>query len=112
MPYVHIVSNVDFTNEDKINIKDYIAEIMPIIPGKSINNTMIQIDSAYLFFKEADKPAALVELRTYKNSPLECKQEFVNKVCEFLKEKYNIDKDYMYFNFMEMDIWGANGLIK
>ena len=112
MPYVHLTTNYILSDQHKSDIKDYILEAIESIPGKSISNTMIHIDSAYMFFKEKDKKAVFIDLRVYKVQPQEAKQEFVDKMCEFLKDYLNIEKEYIYFNILELDNWVSNGAIK
>lgn len=112
MPYVHLNTNKPLSDQDKIDIKDFIIKAIEIIPGKSISNTMVQIDNAYMFFKDEKAECIFIELRVYKNQELSYKQQFIDKMCEYLKEKLNIDKEYIYFNILELDSWVTNGLIK
>lgn len=112
MPYVHLTTNRNLSDLQKTNIKDCILDAIQSIPEKGIHNTMIHIDSAYMFFREADKNCIFVELRVYKKQPEEAKQKFIDKMCNYLYEKLNIEKEYIYFNILELDNWVTNGLIK
>ena len=112
MPYIHLTTNLNLSETDKKDIKDYIIKAIEAIPGKSIINTMVQIDEAYMFFKKENKKCIFIEARVYKAQQLEHKQDFVDRMCSYLKEKFDVDKEYIYFNILELDSWVTNGLIK
>ena len=112
MPYVHITTNHNLSDQQKTDIKNHVLSAIESIPGKSIFNTMVHIDSAYMFFKEENKKCIFIDLRVYKKQEEQHKQEFVDKMCEFFKEYFNIDSEYIYFNILELDSWVTDGAIK
>ena len=112
MPYVHLTTNRNLSDQQKADIKDFIIEAIQSIPDKGLRNTMVQIDSAYMFFREDSNNCIFIELRVYKKQTEECKQEFVDKMCDYLYEKLNIEKELIYFNILELDSWVTNGAIK
>ena len=112
MPYVHLTTNKNLSDNEKVDIKNYIIDAIQVIPGKGISNTMVQIDNAYMFFKQDDAKCIFIDLRVYKKQEEIHKQEFINKMCEYLKEKLGIEKESIYFNILELDSWVTNGLIK
>lgn len=112
MPYVHLTTNRNLSDQQKADIKDFIIEAIQSIPDKGLRNTMVHIDSAYMFFKEDSNNCIFIELRVYKKQPEEAKQEFVDKMCNYLYEKLRIEKELIYFNILELDSWVTSGTIK
>ena len=106
MPYIHISTNVDLSIEDKVKIKDKLAELLPILPEKNIHNALVHIDGGeYMHFAAPEDKCAFCDLRLYTESPQDAKDEFVEKLYTYLEEEYGISPKRFYMNITELDTW-------
>lgn len=109
MPYVHLNVARKLTEEQIQKTRETIASFMPIIPGKTRENTMIHIEESCRIFKGDSDECMFLEARLYKPAPLENKTEFVQKVTAALCEMFDIAPERLYINIIEMNEWGSGG---
>lgn len=110
MPYLHVKTSIAVNDPMKEALRNELAGIMDILPGKTRDNTMIQIeDGATLTMGDSKDPCAFVDLRLFKPSPDEAKARFVRAAGEILKEQLGIELRRIYMNVIELPSWGANG---
>ena len=111
MPYVSITTakKIDCATKDKLNSK--IGELMPIIPGKNSDNTLLSINDGVDMFKSGkSNDGVFVSVQVYKKSPEDSKKEFSQKIYSALKEILGLDPEgCVYMNFTEFENWAANG---
>ena len=111
MPYVSITTAKKLSCETKKELYDKIGALMPVIPGKDLDNTLLAIIDGVSMFKSG-KPndAVFVSVQCYKKSPEESKKEFSAKIYEVLKDVLKLESDgCVYMNFTEFENWAANG---
>ena len=110
MPFVNITTakKLDDSVKSELNLK--IGELMPVIPGKNIDNTLLCINDGVSMFKSG-KPndGVFVSVQCYKKSPEDSKKEFSEKIYSALKDILKIDGGCVYMNFTEFENWAANG---
>ncbi len=108
MPYVHLKVSRPLTEQQIEAARLAIADIMPALPGKNRDNTMIHITgSCALSMGDSGKPCMFLEVRLYKASPEENKKEFVKKAAEALCALFEIEPARMYINMIELNEWGV-----
>ena len=108
MPYVHLNVSRPLTDEQIEQARQAIASIMPELPGKNRDNTMIHITgSCALSMGDAGLPCMFLEARLYKPSPEENKKEFVKKAADALCKLFDIAPERMYVNIIELSAWGV-----
>ena len=111
MPYVSITTakKIDDGTKSKLNAK--IGELMPILPGKNTDNTLLCInDGVSMFMRGKPNDGVFVSVQVYKKSPEDSKKEFSQKIHEALKEILKLDSEgCVYMNFTEFENWAANG---
>lgn len=108
MPYVHLNVSRKLTEEEIAKIRDSVAGIMPALPGKTRENSMIHIDGACaLSMGDPETPCAFLEVRLYKPSPEENKKDFVGKAAAVLTETTGIPGERIYINIIELNEWGV-----
>ena len=106
MPYLHLSASPALTENDIAVLRDGIAQLMPILPGKTRENTMIHITGGCAISKgDPSVPAAFIEIRTFKASPDEAKREFAAKVTALVSEKLGVPGENIYMNIIAMDEW-------
>ena len=107
MPFVCVRSSQHLP-EDKIDrLQKEIGRIISIIPGKSIDNCMIQISGDHKTFM-GGKPAnaTFCEIRMLGKAPNEKKKEFTGELNKVLSgELDGLDK--LFINFQEYFEWGV-----
>ena len=111
MPYLHIATTESIAALGEL--REEIAALMPILPTKNRENTMIHIvPDSFMAMGDADQPCIFVDLRLYGPSPLAAKQDFTAKLCALLHERLGIASNRMYMNVIELESWGAGGALK
>ena len=111
MPFVNITSAKKIDDETKAELNSRIGEIMPVIPGKNADNTLLCInDGVSIFMKGKPNDGVFVSVQVYKKSPEDAKKEFSRKIYEILKDIPGLDPEScLYMNFTEFENWAANG---
>jgi len=111
MPYVSITTakKIDGATKNKLYAK--IGELMPVLPGKNLDNTLLSIsDGVDMFMRGKINDGVFVSVQVYKKTPEENKKEFSQKIYLVLKEILDLDSDgCVYMNFTEFENWAANG---
>jgi hypothetical protein len=70
----------------------------------SINN-----DSPLYHGGVAPEKAAYLEVKIFKDCPLESKKEFAAQAIKMLQKEFSIPEDHIYINFFEVFNWAARG---
>jgi phenylpyruvate tautomerase PptA (4-oxalocrotonate tautomerase family) len=111
MPYVSITTakKIDSAAKEKLNKE--ICDIMPILPGKDKDNTLLCIiDGTAMYKSGAPNDGVFIEVRLFKKSPEDAKKEFAQKIHALLKDVLKLeDSSCTYMNYIEFDNWAANG---
>ena len=106
MPYVHLNTSRPLNADELAAVRDLVAEHMPLLPGKTRENTMIHVSGGCAISKgDPAIPALFIEVRTYKASPDDAKKEFSAKLIAALSEKLNVPGDHIYMNIIALDEW-------
>ena len=110
MPYVNITTAKKIDEKTKADLYAKVGEIMPVLPGKNIDNTLFAVNDGIAMFKSG-KPndGVFVSVQCYKKSPEEEKKEFSKKIYEILKDVLKIDGGCVYMNFTEYENWASDG---
>ena len=111
MPYVQITTSKKIDGSAKNTLNQKICEIMPVLPGKDKDNTLICInDGASMFMHGKPNEGVFIAVRLFKKSPEENKKEFAQKIHAILKDVLKLPDDgCVYMNFTELENWAANG---
>ena len=110
MPYVAFSTSLELDCSLKDRVKEIIGELIALIPGKTVEVTMFNINGgAYLKKGTGDAPCAFVDVRLRGAADFAAKDAFVAGMCKSLKEEFGIDPAYVYINFIEFETWGSNG---
>jgi len=110
MPFIHLHIAQELTPQKREELQLAIGAIMPLIPEKNMNNTMIELtDGAPLYMRGGAINGAFMELRVYKASPEDAKAAFFAALSTLLEEKLGIAPGDVYGNITEMAHWCAGG---
>jgi len=110
MPYLSVRTSVSMDCAKKDVLQKELGALIAVIPGKSIDNCMIDITSdCGLFMRGGPIVGAFVDLRLFRPSPDEAKSEFLAGLCKILNEQLGIEKENVYCNLLELPQWGSAG---
>lgn len=111
MPYVNITTAKKLDDATKNRLYAKIGELMPALPGKNLDNTLVCLSGgADMFMRGKPNGGVFVSVQCYKQSPEANKKDFSEKIYEALKEILELGPDdCVYMNFTEFETWAANG---
>ena len=110
MPHLDIRSSKPICEATRNELQLEIGKIMPVIPGKTVSNTLISIADNYIMYKDAQAlEAVFVDIRLYKASPEESKAEFAKQLTKLLEAKLKVPPVNIQMNFVELPSWTVNG---
>lgn len=110
MPFVHAHIGMTVTQEKKSELAAMIADHMPLLPGKTRDNTMIEISTERDMFMGGEQRALIfVDIRLYQASPKEAKEAFVETLSAEFEKMLGIPINRQYYNLIELNSWGASG---
>ncbi|MDR2515335.1 MAG: hypothetical protein LBD02_09080 [Christensenellaceae bacterium] len=109
MPYLKLSVNRDLSADEKHGLCEEIGKLMPLIPGKTRENTMMDIvTGAYIEMGDAS-PALNLEVRLFRAAPKENKQNFVREISALLEKATGVRPARMYINLIEHESWASGG---
>jgi phenylpyruvate tautomerase PptA (4-oxalocrotonate tautomerase family) len=112
MPYLEVNTSVALTDAEKHDLCEEIGKLLPLIPGKKREITMMNIaDGRYIELNDKD-PCVNLELRIGGKSPFNAKRNFVREVTAMFGEKLGVEPGRTFINIVEHDSWGAFGDFK
>ena len=111
MPFVEIHIGKPLTAQEKETVMRSIAEQMPILPGKTAQNTMIEIAAADrdMYMGLEKKPLIFGDIRVFGPAPTEAKDQFIAALSATFEKLLGIPQDKQYYNIIEMPEWGSRG---
>ena len=111
MPFVNIHVTGTLTEEKKDLLKTRLGELITILPGKQESGLMVDIADNHSMYYQGSKleKCAFVDVRLYKESPMEEKGKFATALFETLEEITGVPRTRVYLNFLEMNTWGSKG---
>jgi phenylpyruvate tautomerase PptA (4-oxalocrotonate tautomerase family) len=109
MPYLELNTSVSLKPEEKHILCEDIGKLLPLIPGKTRELTMMTIaDGRYMELGDTT-PSANLLLRLGGPAAKEGKATFVQEVTALFEAKLGIRPERLYINIIECSSWGANG---
>lgn len=110
MPFVSVSIGKKVAPEQKQELAEQIARLITIIPGKPYEKTMVRIDDDCTIYRAGERTeCAFMETRLYKESDLESKVEYTEKLYALFERVLGIPQAQAYFNILELDHWGSRG---
>jgi phenylpyruvate tautomerase PptA (4-oxalocrotonate tautomerase family) len=111
MPFVQITTAKKIDDSARERLNKEIGEIMPVLPGKNKDNTLLCIsDGSVMFMRGEKNDGVFIDVRTYKKSLEDSKKEFSEKIHAIVKDVLKLsDSSCVYMSFLEFDNWSADG---
>ena len=105
MPFVSINAGMPVSEAKMDKIQQEIGRIIALIPGKTIDNCMTQIQgTANMFMSGGPKKTVYCEVRVFGPAPRESKAAVMVELNELFKSELGCEK--LYVNFVESTEWG------
>ena len=109
MPFINVKTNLPLKDEQKTFLKDELNKKISIIPGKSKNWLMINIeDSLDLMFSGTNKIAFYVEVKLYGSINENVANSFTSEVTKLLTQ-FSCPANRIYVSYFCTDLWGWSG---
>ena len=113
MPYVQVNTSVRLSDAEKHSLCEDIGVIMPTIPGKTRDNTMMCInDGCYMEKSDAKNPVVNLEVRLLGDTTDKIKEEYVGRITKLFEDKLKVSPENTYINIIAYGDWGAGGSFK
>ena len=113
MPYLHVKVGKPLCEETVDALRRECEKLIFILPGKTSDNCMIQIEDDCKMYMKGEKNACVfVDIRLYQASPEDKKLAFSAALAKYLQENLDIDPNLIYMNFLELPHWAAAGSFK
>ena len=108
MPFVSVKAAATVSSEKMNTLQQEIGRIIALIPGKTIDNCMTNIQGeAAMFMSGTPAKAVFCEVRMYGEAPKEAKAQVTSELQALFTKELAAEK--VYINFMESREWGSNG---
>jgi len=110
MPHLNIMISKPVDADAKNELQKEIANNIDVIPGKNAGNTLICISDACSMFKNLEPmEAAFIDVRLFKESPMDSKKEFAMRLFTIFESVLKLPASNVQINFIEMPCWSSNG---
>ncbi len=111
MPYVNVNVSKALTPAETDTLKREIAGIIGLIPGKTEQVLMIDIeDGKTLYYRgELQDNGAYVDARLYGRAETEDKAAFTRAMFDVLGRVLDVQKNQAFVTIQEFCNWGVNG---
>lgn len=110
MPFINVHTSKPLSPEQKAELYRAIAAHMPILPGKTRDNTMIEISAGRdMFMGGEPRELVFVDMRVFKPSPEGAKREFIAALTAEFEARLGIPAEQQYYNIIELSEWGLRG---
>ena len=112
MPYVHVSTTKELGITEKEALYEKVAALMPILPGKTYENTMIQIDGGCFIHKGGNADCLIMDVHLLNASPEEAKKEFCETAMRMFEEELGIPQKTQTINITELPHWASHGVYR
>lgn len=110
MPFVKFVTSEKLDAQKRDEIRNVIWDAVTVIPGKTAEVTMIEIqDCADITKGPGGAPAIFAETRLFTAAPTSAKSDYCKKLFEGFERIVGVSPAKMYFNVLEFDSWASGG---
>ena len=113
MPFVKFVTSEKLDESKRAQVRNAIWDAITLIPGKTPEVTMIEIqDQADLQKGPGGAPAIFMETRLFTRPPFDTKKAYCEKLFAEFNALLGVEPAKMYFNVLEFNEWASGGNYK
>lgn len=113
MPFINVKTNAKLSEETKLAVENRLSDAISLLPGKSDRYLMLAVEDniSMMFHRDAEAPAAMVEVKIFGSSTKDAYQALTGAICEALSDLAGIDGGSCYVKFEEVKYWGYNSFM-
>lgn len=112
MPFIDVKTSVEVDHSKKQAIEERLTKSISILPGKTSSYFMCAVeDNVSMMFHGDKAPTAFVEVKIFGKSTRDAYEKLTQEICTILREKIDVDPDYCYVKFEEVENWGYNNFM-
>lgn len=113
MPFIDVKTSCALNEERIEKIKSELGRAIALIPGKSENWLMVNIDdNCNLYFKGTDdKNTAFVNVSIFGETSKSSCESLTAEICNILEKSAGIPSDRVYVKFEFSNMWGYNSFM-
>ena len=110
MPYLQLNTTVRLSDAEKHDLCEEIGKLMPVIPGKTRQNTMMYInDGCFMEMGAECGPSLNLVVRLLGAVSDKIKEDYIGQITKLFEQKLKVSPDRMYMNLVVLDDWGVSG---
>ena len=110
MPFVCVKTNRKLDDVKKEELKTGLGKYIELLPGKSENWLMVEIDDdKELYFKGSKEPAAMIEVKMFGGANQNSLENFTREVTKFASSQLEVSSSRIYISYFATIDWGFNG---
>lgn len=104
MPYINLKTNVEI--KDKKHLKAVLAELIGILPGKSVARTMVSVsDMVEMNFAGTEEPCAMIETLVNPESVMDKNKEYCMAIIDAVQKELDLPQKRIYATVAKVDTW-------
>ena len=109
MPFISVKTNRSISEEKKTELKSEFGKAISLIPGKSENWLMVDIeDGRCMYFRGSSREAIVfVEVKLFGSATHEVYDKLTERITDILRE--TAEAEEIYIKYEEVETWGYNG---
>ncbi len=113
MPFINVKLSEEPENEKIETIKAKLGKAISLLPGKSENYLMVNVETdCHLYFKgNADAPTAMCSVSVFGKAGRDACEALTGEICQILETEAAVPPSRCYVKFEFADTWGYDGYL-
>ena len=109
MPFISVKTNRKINEEKRLELKSELGKAISIIPGKSENWLMVDIeDGRNLYFRgSGSEDIVFAEVKIFGGASRQVYDKLTERLTDILRETAGAEE--IYIKYEEAETWGYNG---
>ena len=110
MPYIDVRTSVSIDEKAEKILKEEFGKAIEIIPGKSENWLMVNLEGGKSMYFRGTEGAAMIDVHVFGKAKAADYGKLTEKLTAIVCKTLGIGKDRIYVKYSEYQYWGYNGL--
>lgn len=112
MPFILSKVNVPISKEQEISLKSQLGKAIELVPGKSENSLLTGFEDNYHLYLCGDdsEPIAYIEASIFGNERHYGYDLLTTEITRIFHEVLDIPRKNIYIRFVDIPVWGVNGM--
>ena len=111
MPFISTTTTESLNKNKKDEMAKRLGSAISLIPGKSEAHLMLGFyeETTMYFAGKTNTPMAFFEVKTLGTAHKDDLSALTAELCKIAKEVLNIESEFVYVKYEEIEHWGWNG---